>query len=111
MAVRVAVHQPAPDSTQAHWVDGEHQPTDLAVGGSNPSRRAKWPGRPPPALAGQGAEGSDCAGGVEAASVEPLVDRLLDAVAARPEGGRHRQGRSGHHEAGALGQQPAKANY
>jgi hypothetical protein len=28
------------DSTQAHWVDVEHQPTDLAVGGSNPSRRA-----------------------------------------------------------------------
>jgi hypothetical protein len=57
MAVRVAVHQPSPDSTQAtlldstpdlssansiqaHWVDVEHQPTDLAVGGSNPSRRA-----------------------------------------------------------------------
>ena len=48
MAVRVAVHQPSPDSTwdnwldstpdlgsvnstQAHWVDVEHQPTDLAV--------------------------------------------------------------------------------
>ena len=48
MAVRVAVHQPAPDSTQAVWldsapnlsstnstqahcVDAEHQPTDLAV--------------------------------------------------------------------------------
>ena len=27
------------DSTQADCVDGEHQPTDLAVGGSNPSRR------------------------------------------------------------------------
>ena len=57
MAVSVAVHQPVPDrtqavwldlapdlsctdSTQAHWVDVEHQPTDLAVGGSNPSRRA-----------------------------------------------------------------------
>jgi hypothetical protein len=52
MAVPVAVHQPAPDrtlavwldsapdlsstdSTQAHWVDGEHQPTDLAVCDSN----------------------------------------------------------------------------
>jgi hypothetical protein len=49
MAVRVAVHQPSPDSTQAvwldstpdlscadstqaHWVDVEHQPTDLVVG-------------------------------------------------------------------------------
>src|SRR4029434_6460957 len=49
MAVRVAVHQPSPDSTwdnrldstpdlsctnsaQGHWVDAEHQPTDLAVG-------------------------------------------------------------------------------
>jgi hypothetical protein len=31
------------NSTQAHWVDGEHQPTDLAVGGSNPSRRAPKP--------------------------------------------------------------------
>jgi hypothetical protein len=28
------------NSTQADWVDVEHQPTDLAVGGSNPSRRA-----------------------------------------------------------------------
>src|SRR5215207_11225237 len=32
VAVRVAVHQPAPDSTQAYCVDVEHQPTDLAVG-------------------------------------------------------------------------------
>src|SRR5215207_1201020 len=49
VAVRVAVHQPAPDSTQATWLDSapdlsctnstqaycvdvEHQPTDLAVG-------------------------------------------------------------------------------
>jgi class 3 adenylate cyclase len=57
MAVRVAVHQPVPDKalavwldstpdlsstngTQAHSVDVDHQPTDLAVGGSNPSRRA-----------------------------------------------------------------------
>jgi hypothetical protein len=49
VAVRVAVHQPSPDrtqavsldsapdlsctnSTQAHCVDVEHQPTDLAVG-------------------------------------------------------------------------------
>jgi hypothetical protein len=48
MAVRVAVHQPSPDSTQAiwldstsdlsstdstraDWVDGEHQPTDLML--------------------------------------------------------------------------------
>jgi hypothetical protein len=48
MAVRVAVHQPSPDSTQAvwldlapdlsctnsiqaHWVDVEHQPTDLVL--------------------------------------------------------------------------------
>jgi hypothetical protein len=60
MSVPVSVHQPAPDrtvavwldsspdltsinSTQAHWVDGEHWPTDLAVGGSNPSRRAPKP--------------------------------------------------------------------
>jgi transposase len=28
------------NSTQAHCGDAEHQPTDLAVGGSNPSRRA-----------------------------------------------------------------------
>jgi hypothetical protein len=58
VSVRVSVHQPVPDrtpavwldsaadlssanSTQAYWVDGDHQPTDLAVGGSNPSRRAK----------------------------------------------------------------------
>jgi hypothetical protein len=56
MLMLVAVHQPSPDglallaglafdlsstdSTQAHCVDAEHQPTDLAVGGSNPSRRA-----------------------------------------------------------------------
>src|SRR5215213_8799442 len=57
VAVRVAVHQPSPDSTQAtwldsapdlsctngtqaYWVDVEYQPTELAVGGSNPSRRA-----------------------------------------------------------------------
>jgi hypothetical protein len=50
----VAVHQPSPDSTQAiwldstpdlscigsiqaYWVDGEHQPTDLAVGGTEPA--------------------------------------------------------------------------
>jgi hypothetical protein len=62
MAVRVAVHQPSPDSTQAVWLDStpdlscadstqancvdvEHQPTDLAVGGSNPSRRAKRAGQ------------------------------------------------------------------
>src|SRR5215213_11557802 len=62
MAVRVAVHQPLPDSTwdnwldstpdlssvnstQDHGVDVEHQPTDLAVGGSNPSRRAKHAGQ------------------------------------------------------------------
>jgi hypothetical protein len=31
------------DSTQAYCVDVEHQPTDLAVGGSNPSRRANKP--------------------------------------------------------------------
>jgi hypothetical protein len=57
MSVLVSVNQPSPDRTlavwldsapslsstnsiQAHWVDAEHQPTDLAVGGSNPSRRA-----------------------------------------------------------------------
>jgi len=57
MSVPVSVHQPIPDrtlatwldsapdlssadSTQAHCLDGDHQPTDLAVGGSNPSRRA-----------------------------------------------------------------------
>jgi hypothetical protein len=57
MAVRVAVHQPSPDSTwdnwldstpdlssvnstQAHRVDVEHQPTDLAVG----VRIAAWTG-------------------------------------------------------------------
>jgi hypothetical protein len=57
VSVCVSVHQPAPDrtlavwldsspdlsctnSTRGYWVDAEHQPTDLAVGGSNPSRRA-----------------------------------------------------------------------
>ena len=57
MSVPVSVHQPALDRTQATWldstpdlscinstqaycVDGEHQPTDLAVGRSNPSRLA-----------------------------------------------------------------------
>jgi hypothetical protein len=57
VAVRVAVHQPVLDrtlavqldstpdlssanSTREYWVDVEHQATDLAVGGSNPSRRA-----------------------------------------------------------------------
>jgi hypothetical protein len=57
VAVRVAVHQPVPERTLAVWLDStpdvsctnstqvycvdvEHQPTDLAVGGSNPSRRA-----------------------------------------------------------------------
>jgi hypothetical protein len=57
VAVPVAVFQPSPDRTLASWLDsplnvtgtdsthrhrmdGEHQPTDLAVGGSNPSRRA-----------------------------------------------------------------------
>jgi GNAT superfamily N-acetyltransferase len=57
MSVPVSVHQPAPDrtlavcldstpdlsctnSTQAYCMDVDHQPTDLAVGGSNPSRRA-----------------------------------------------------------------------
>jgi hypothetical protein len=62
VAVRMAVHQPAPDrtlagwldstpdlsctnSTLAHCVDAEHQPTDLAVGGSNPSRPAKLAGQ------------------------------------------------------------------
>ena len=34
------------NSTQAHCVDGRHQPTDLAVGGSNPSRRANLQVRP-----------------------------------------------------------------
>src|SRR5687767_11405427 len=60
MSVPVSVHQAVPDrtlavwldstpdlssanSTQAYCVDGEHQPTDLAVGGSNPSRRARSP--------------------------------------------------------------------
>ena len=60
MSVPVSVHQPAPDRTLAVWldsapdlsstdgtqaycVDGDHQPTDLAVGGSNPSRRAPKP--------------------------------------------------------------------
>ena len=60
MAVRVAVHQSSPDRTLAVWldlvpdlsstnstqeylVDVEHQATDLAVGGSNPSRRAIFP--------------------------------------------------------------------
>src|SRR5215212_9939920 len=62
VAVPMAVHQPAPDRTVAVWldlapdlsckdstkdhcVDVEHQPTDLAVGGSNPSRRAKHAGQ------------------------------------------------------------------
>jgi hypothetical protein len=30
-----------PDPSGADQIDAEHQPTDLAVGGSNPSRRAK----------------------------------------------------------------------
>jgi hypothetical protein len=58
MSVSVSVHQRLPDRTQATWLDSapdlsctnstqayvldvEHQPRDLAVGGSNPSRRAK----------------------------------------------------------------------
>jgi hypothetical protein len=57
MSIPVSVHQPSPDSTagyrldltpdlssanstQPHCLDAEHQPTDLAIGGSNPSRRA-----------------------------------------------------------------------
>jgi hypothetical protein len=57
VAVPVAVFQPSPDRTLASWLDsprnvtgtdsthrdqldGEDPPTDLAVGGSNPSRRA-----------------------------------------------------------------------
>ena len=57
MSIPVSVHQPSPDSTAGYWLDltpdlssanstqphcldAEHQPTDLAVGGSNPSRRA-----------------------------------------------------------------------
>jgi hypothetical protein len=60
VSVLVSVHQAVPDrtlaiwldstpdlsctdSTQADWVDVEHQATDLAVGGSNPSRRAPKP--------------------------------------------------------------------
>jgi|GEM_PF-4708575 len=67
MSVSVSVHQPVPDrtlavwmdsapdltcidSTQAHCVDAEHQPTDLAVGGSNPSRRARPQGQQPEGL-------------------------------------------------------------
>ena len=34
-----------PDPTGADQIDAEHQPTDLAVGGSNPSRRAKCAGQ------------------------------------------------------------------
>jgi hypothetical protein len=30
-----------PDRSGADQIDAEHQPTDLAVGGSNPSRRTK----------------------------------------------------------------------
>src|SRR5215211_4460613 len=60
MSVPVSVHQPLPgstlavsldsapdlsctNSTQDYCVDVDHQPTDLAVGGSNPSRRAPSP--------------------------------------------------------------------
>ena len=84
VSVSVSVHQPAPDrtqaiwldsapdlssadSTQAHCMDAEHQPTDLAVGGSNPSRRARtrpvtptlrWPAHSMPAeLSGPAARG------------------------------------------------------
>jgi hypothetical protein len=32
-----------PDPSGADQIDAEHQATDLAVGGSNPSRRAKQP--------------------------------------------------------------------
>jgi hypothetical protein len=34
-----------PDPTGADQTDAEHQSTDLAVGGSNPSRRAKHAGQ------------------------------------------------------------------
>ena len=36
-----------PDPSGADQIDAEHQATDLAVGGSNPSRRAKHPGHAP----------------------------------------------------------------
>jgi hypothetical protein len=72
MSVPVLVHQPAPDSTwddwldsapdlsctdstQAYWVDGEHQPTDLAVGGRIP--RGPPFGVPPVSWRGQGTWG------------------------------------------------------
>jgi hypothetical protein len=34
------------DSTSQHQMDPDHQPTDVAVGGSNPSRRANLVDRP-----------------------------------------------------------------
>jgi hypothetical protein len=34
-----------PDRSGADQIDAEHQATDLAVGGSNPSRRAKRAGQ------------------------------------------------------------------
>jgi hypothetical protein len=34
-----------PDRSGADQIDAEHQSTDLAVGGSNPSRRANAPGQ------------------------------------------------------------------
>jgi hypothetical protein len=36
-----------PDPSGADQIDAEHQATDLAVGGSNPSRRAKRAGQMP----------------------------------------------------------------
>jgi hypothetical protein len=53
------------------------------------------------------AEGGDRAGGVIAAAVEAAVDEGLNPAAQRLEHRRHRQGRGGHDQAGALGQQPS----
>jgi hypothetical protein len=108
VVVRVAVHQPSPDSTpddwldfapdlscddstQDHCVDAEHQATDLAVGGSHLSQRAGIPGR---SGRPRGGVGLTC---------------LLDAQ--HPDWHRHRHrfaGRGGHgHDEQAADQPPA----
>jgi hypothetical protein len=42
-----ALNVSRPDPSGADQIDAEHQATDLAVGGSNPSRRAKRTGQGP----------------------------------------------------------------
>src|SRR5215207_8452954 len=55
-----------PDPTGADQIDAEHQSTDLAVGGSNPSRRAERPGHTP-------------IGGLTARLAEAAVNDLPDS--------------------------------